>query len=225
MSIQDDAREFQMVQLFNLTVAEERGRSDIDAVLSYQGRDLPFELKSTTGRSISTVRDFGRAHIEKWRDLYWLFGFYGRGGARLKWCHYASPDGMREWIDGRATYVGPDLVLAEHAPELIGLEMVHRILGEKDAYTLEDARLVHKKQYTAVQYRDAMDLENAYSAERMLTIVRDRCRYVLERGLTLNNPKIPGSYFEGFERIEADHAIRLRELVSEWLEARNDVSG
>jgi hypothetical protein len=224
MSIQDDAREFQMVQLFNLTVAEERGRSDIDAVLSYQGHQLPFELKSTTGRSISTVRDFGRGHIEKWRELHWLFGFYEPNGTRLRWCHYASPHDMRPWIDGRAAYVGPDLVLAEHVPELIGLGTLHRILGEKRVYTLEDAQSVHKQQYTAARYREAMDLDEGYSPERMLAIVRDRCRYVLERGLTLNNPKIPGSYFDGFERIEQNHAIRLRQLVTDWLAAHNDPS-
>ncbi len=214
-----------MVQLFNLTVAEDRGRSDVDAVLTYQGAEIAFELKSTTGRSISTVRDFGKAHIDKWRNLHWLFGFYGSGGSRLRWCHYASPDDMRDWIDGRAAYVGPDLVLAERAPELINLALVHRILGEKNVYTLTDAQRVHKKQYTASQYRDAMDVEGGYSAARMLDIVRDRCRYVLERGLTLNNPKIPSSYFDGFERIVENHAIRLRELVSGWLAGRDELNG
>lgn len=218
MPVQDDAREQQMVQLFNLTVAEERGRSDIDAVLNYRGQHLPFELKSTTGHSISTVRDFGKAHIEKWRHLHWLFGFYEPGGARLKWCHYASPEDMRTWIDGRAEYVGPDLLLAEYVPELLSLDVVHRILGEKAMYSLEDAQRVHKKQYSAAEYLAAMDLEDGYSPEQMVNIIRDRCRYVLERGLTLNNPKIPGSYFDGFEKITADHAIRLRELVDNWFE-------
>ncbi len=58
-----------------------------------------------------------------------------------------------------------------------------------------------------------MDLENGYSTSRMLEILRDRCRYLIERGSTLNNPHIPGSYFQDWEQITVCHAERLRELV------------
>lgn len=47
----------------------------------------------------------------------------------------------------------------------------------------------------------------------MLEILRDRCRYLIKRGATLNNPHIPGSYFENWEKITEHHAERLRELV------------
>ncbi|CAN5120585.1 hypothetical protein BH20ACT8_BH20ACT8_09750 [soil metagenome] len=67
-------------------------------------------------------------------------------------------------------------MLAEHVPELIGLGTLHRILGEKRVYTLEDAQSVHKRQYTAARYREAMD------------------------------------------------AIRLRQLVTNWLQAQDDPS-
>ena len=53
----------------------------------------------------------------------------------------------------------------------------------------------------------------------MLEILKDRARYVIERGSTLNNPHIPASYFAGWEEIKRDHAIRLRALVREWLAA------
>jgi orotate phosphoribosyltransferase-like protein len=62
-----------------------------------------------------------------------------------------------------------------------------------------------------------MDLFQGYSSERMLSILKDRCRYLIERGSTLNNPHIPASYFRDWERITENHAQRLRELVAEAL--------
>lgn len=213
MPVQDDAREIELMRLFNLTVPEDRSRADIDAYLHLGGQRIPFELKSTTGRSISTVRDFGEDHIRKWRNLHWVFGFYDPAGQRLLYCHYASPAGMARWIEDKWAYVRPDVLLADHAPNLVTLTMLHEILGIKPVYTLADARLIHKAQHSGAEYRARMDHPDGYSPQRMLEILRDRCRYLLSRGATLNNPHIPGAYFAGWERITADHAIRLRDLV------------
>jgi hypothetical protein len=46
-------------------------------------------------------------------------------------------------------------------------------------------------------------------------MLRKRCQYVIERGSTLNNPHIPASYFVDWEKIDKNHAARLRELVVE----------
>lgn len=89
------------------------------------------------------------------------------------------------------------------------------MLSQKKLYSLEDARLLQKKQYSMQQYRDKMDMEMGYSPERMLSILQDRCQYPLKRGSTLNNPHIPASYFHGWERITTNHAQRLRELVTQ----------
>ena len=62
-----------------------------------------------------------------------------------------------------------------------------------------------------------MDIHNGYSSERMLDILRKRCRYLLERGATLNNPHIPETYFNGMEQITQNHSTRLRELVAQSL--------
>jgi hypothetical protein len=67
------------------------------------------------------------------------------------------------------------------------------------------------------EYLSAMDLEGGYSPERMLEIFRERGRYVIERGSTLNNPHIPYSYFDKWTTITEDHAVRLRELVRAWI--------
>lgn len=63
-----------------------------------------------------------------------------------------------------------------------------------------------------------MDLTSGYSPERMLSILQDRCQYLIEKGSTLNNPHIPASYFNGWEKITKNYAQRLRELVAEALQ-------
>ncbi len=214
MPVQDDARESQMVQLFNLTVPEDRRRSDIDAHLSVDGRVVNFELKSTTSKSVSTVRDFGPDHIRKWRDdLHWIFAFYHSDGIRLKYCIYASPRDMEPWIAAKELYVRPDLALADSLPAAVDAQMVVDLLGEKEVYSREDARWVMKNQWNAAQYAENADREGGYSLERMTEIMRQRGRYVILRGATLNNPHIEGGFFDRFERITEEHASTLRRLV------------
>jgi len=227
MPVQDDAREQQMVLLFNLSVPEDRQRADIDARLELQELEesLPFELKSTTGKSVSTVRDFGPQHIAKWRDLHWLFAFYSPGGNRTpRYCSYASPADMAPWIAERERYIRPDLVLAERAPQQVTEQDLVQVLGEDlDVYTSADAKAVMKMQWSAEQYRDNADLpDGGYSRARMLQVLRERCGYVIRRGATLNNPHIPGAYLGRLERIERDHAATLRRLVRAYLETRRE---
>ena len=232
MAAQDDAREREMRTLFNLTRPEEFGRADIDAVLELEGaavpsvlhgRDIPFELKSATKGTpnISTVRDFGLHYIEKWRPLHWLFGVYGQAGGELKlqYCLYGSPKQMKPWFDRMAAYIAPDVVLAETVPDLLDDGVLSAVLTPAEDFGYEDARQLMKNQYSRQDYRDAADLPGErYSREAMLTMLRERCCYVIERGSTLNNPHIPAGYFEGWERIDRNHAARLRELVVEALE-------
>ena len=229
MAAQDDAREFELRTLFNLTRPEEYGRADIDAVLELKGRAIPaalrgqtvsFELKSATGGrpTISTVRDFGLHYLEKWRKLHWLFGIYE--GRRLQYCLYGSPAAMKPWFDQMAAYIGPDVALAEHAPDFIKDSTLTAILGSRRKFTRADARRLMKNQYSAADYDAAADLPGGeYSRRAMLSMLRQRCEYVIRRGLTLNNPHIPASYFADWERITEDHAARLRELVVEALTA------
>ena len=206
-----------MIQRFNLIVPEGRARSDVDAHLAIDGLVLPFELKSTTSDSVSTVRDFGADHIAKWRrGLHWIFGFYTPDGSQLKYCIYASPLDMEPWIADKERYVLPDVILAATAPALIGPDNLVAILGEKEVYSQADARWIMKKQWNVLRYREFQDLPNGYSLERMTEILRERCRYVILRGSTLNNPHIEGSYFDRFERIVDEPAMRLRDLVRDY---------
>lgn len=219
MPVQDDERERQMLQLFNLYVPEERRRAETDAFLRLDGLELPFELKSTTTGSVSTVRDFGAEHIAKWADKHWLFGFYDIGGTKLLYCCYASPLDMAPWINEKAAYVRPDLVLAEEVPQSIDAETLVKILGEKDLYTYDEASKIMKKQWRRERYLREQDLPGGYSLERMVELLRQRCAYVISRGATLNNPHISPSYFNGWDKVVEDHAAVLRDKVRAYLAA------
>lgn len=211
-----------MVALFNLTVPPDRARSDVDARLKLPELDdsLPFELKSTTGNSVSTVRDFGPEHIAKWQDLHWLFAFYESDGTTLKYCYYASPADMHDWIADKETYIRPDMILAEHVQSLVTDETLTSVLGSGSDFSMADARLVMKNQWKAADYRANADLaEQRYSRARMVKLLQDRLAYVIRRGATLNNPHIPESYFtdKRLRQITEDHAATVRELVRAYL--------
>jgi hypothetical protein len=225
MPAQDDAREQQMLNLFNLVVPPDRTRGGLDAILDLDdgSAPIPFELKSTTSTSVATVRDFGPDHIVKWRRLHWLFAFYERDATTLRHCFYASPADMAEWITDRERYVRPDYVLAERVPRLLTRDDLVDVVGDHETYSVADARSVMKNQWSATEYRDNADLPGQrYSAERMLDLVRERCAYVIRRGATLNNPHIPGSYFNRMEPITKNHAAILRQKVAEYLQTRVD---
>lgn len=198
MTVQDDRRESELITLFQLKKPPNATRSGTDAILDFNGLIIPFELKSTTSSSVTTVRDFGLDHIKKWQGKHWLFGFYNREGTELKYCLYASPQVMAQWISEKEAYILSDYKLAQLAPELLTMDILYEILGQKEVYTSKDARSLQKKQYTTQQYREKMDLTQGYSPERMLSILKDRCRYLIERGSTLNNPHILASYFQGW---------------------------
>jgi len=92
-------------------------------------------------------------------------------------------------------------------------------MGGGEDFGYENAKLLLKNQLNRQGYREAADLSGErYSREAMLEILQARCRYVIERGSTLNNPHISSNYFKGWEKIEKNHAARLRELVVGALE-------
>jgi hypothetical protein len=124
---------------------------------------------------------------------------------------------MSPWIEQIWSYIEPDFRIAEICSGFCNLEALHHVVGAKELYTLEDAKKLHKKQYTAKKYLDAMDLKDGYSPARMLEIFKDRVRYVIERGSTLNNPHIQASYFNNQPDIKEEHAETLRKLIRNWL--------
>lgn len=222
MPAQDDARENQLIDLFNLYREENRSRHGTDAILKIDRNTLiKFELKSVTVEkgSLSTVRDLGRDHIDKWRDTHWIVAFYDKSG-KLSRCKYASPDDMQPWIEKIWNYVEADFRMADLVPDTVTLREMQGIVGMKEKYTRDDAKRLHKNQYSAAQYKELMDLDDGYSPEQMLGIFRDRVRYLLLRGSTLNNPHIPASYFNHHPDITREYAATLRKLVKAWIKDR-----
>lgn len=218
MPVQDDVREQQMVNLFNLTVPEDRSRADIDAHLLIDGHRIDFELKSTTSTNVSTVRDFGPAHIRRWRKgLHWIFAFYDRTGTKLHHCIYASPADMEPWIAKKEEYIKPDVLLADSLPGRIDEGMVVSLFGEADSYTPAQARSIMKGQWGAADYLEHRDVPGGYSLTMMTEILRLRARYVIERGSTLNNPHIEKGFFTHLDKITSEHAATLREKVRAYL--------
>jgi hypothetical protein len=122
---------------------------------------------------------------------------------------------MSKWINEKREYIRPDFELAKIAPDNLKETHLFQILGKKEVYSISDAKKLNKRQFTIVKYKELMDLENGYSTARMLEILKFRCKYLIERGSTLNNPHIPASYFNGWERITENHAQRLKELVNQ----------
>lgn len=220
MSVQDDVRENELIQLFGLRKAD-MSRIGVDAVLDHPtAGEIPFELKSTTTGSVTTVRDFGPDHIKKWNGKHWLIGVYEKGVAnpQMRYATYSSPSQMAHWIETKRLYIQPDFDLAEIAPEYLTFDDLSSVLGEKETYDYEDAKRLHKNQYSRQQYIESADLSDGrYSREAMLEILKERCAYLIRRGSTLNNPHIPKSYFRDFERITENHSQCLRRLVDEYL--------
>lgn len=226
MPAQDDARERQMLWMFNLRVPDDRTRGGLDALLDLEGHPspIPFELKSTTSNSVSTVRDFGPEHISKWRHLHWLFAFYERDAETLRYCYYASPADMSDWIKDKQDYVRPDYVLAQQAPQKISDGDLDMVVGKGQKFTRDDARRIMKNQWSAEEYSTHADLpDGGYSRKAMLILLRERCEYVIRRGATLNNPHIPETYLsDRVEPITKDHAATIRKLVQQYITSRAD---
>ena len=199
-------------------------RSGIDAYFDFVvgGRRyaVPVELKSTTVGSVSTARDVGPEHIEKWRSRVWLVGFYDSDGVTLKRMLALGPDDMEPWISRIERYIAPDFLLGERAAKKLGIDDLHIVCGEKSAYTLKDAQALYKRQWSKSGYLSQMDLQDGYSPQhraparsrgppqmdlqdgyspqQLLQILRLRARYLNDRGATLNNPHIPKRFFATF---------------------------
>ena len=121
---------------------------------------------------------------------------------------------MAPWIEDKWQYIKPDVEIADLLASRAHMDDMYAILGEREKYSLDDARALHKLQYSKAQYIALMDLPLGYSPAQMLEIYRDRVRYLILRGSTLNNPHIPGSYFSDWHtQIGEDHAASLRTFV------------
>ena len=217
MRVQDERRELAQIELFELSKPEGEGRSGIDAILLLDGVEIPFELKTMTDKSVTTARDFGNNHIEKWRGKHYLISKFSKSGAAIEYTVYGGPIALEPWLKKKEDYIKPDYILSAIVPKKLTLKEMFQIVGEKELYTFDDAKNIQKQQYKKEEYVKMMDLSDGYSQQRMLQIIQDRCRYILERGSTLNNPHISLKVIENWPKITDNHGEKLRELVRGYL--------
>jgi hypothetical protein len=229
MPVQDDERERELVRLFNLHWDPSHQRSGVDATLdvTVEGRRIRFEVevKSTTGQTVSTARDVGMEHIQRWRRMLFVIGFYGREARRpeLLRALCLTPIDMEPWIASVESRILLDFRIAQRASRRLGLDDLFEVCGEQATYSLEDAKRLHKQQWSAEQYAAALDLavgdERRLSPRSMLEILRLRSRYIAERGATLNNPHITKAHLDRFadsdRRVAAhDSASAIRRIAA-----------
>lgn len=208
MPVQDDERERELVRMFNLNWDPAHQRAGVDALLNIDvdGRPCQFdvEVKSSTNTTVSTARDVGMEHIKRWRSMLFVIGFYSRESRRpeLQHCLCLTPVDMEPWISSIEAKILVDFRLAIKAARRLVLEDLYDVCGKKDSYTLENAKQLHKQQWTAGEYEAALDLQIngtlGISPNKMLDILQLRSRYIAERGATLNNPHITKTHLDTF---------------------------
>lgn len=210
MTVQDDERERELSALFGLEWDATHERHGVDAVLpdivvdgvTYQ---FDVEVKSSTEVDIGTARDFGMAHIRRWRTMFFVFGFYSkvRGRPELQSSLVLTPIDMEPWLAKKEAQMLIDFKLAERVPLNLQLNDLFAVCEEQATYSIADAKKLHKQQYSAAQYAAAPDLTDAegvpvISQAKMLHILRERALYVAQRGATVNNPHITKTFLRTF---------------------------
>lgn len=208
MPVQDDERERELVRMFNLEWNPAHQRAGVDALLEVvvDGRTCRFEVevKSSTGTTVSTARDVGMDHIQKWRRKLFVIGFYSKEARRpeLQHCLCLTPLDMEPWIAAIEAKILIDFKLALLASHRLELSDLFDVCGEQPNYSLKDAKKLHKQQWTSDEYAAAQDIEvggqRKISQTKMLEILRLRSKYIAERGATLNNPHITKTHLETF---------------------------
>lgn len=233
MTVQDDERERELSALFGLDWNAAHERHGVDALLpdiSVDGVTYQFEVevKSSTALDIGTARDFGMAHIERWRKMFFIFGFYSKERRpELQRSLCLTPVDMEPWLAGKEAQILIDYKLAARVPHHLQLEDLFAVCEEKATYSIEDAKKLHKQQYSAAQYAAAADVMEdgvaRISQANMLQILKERALYVAQRGATVNNPHITKTYLTPFlgtnreiiGRINC--AARMRAIAEEFI--------
>lgn len=212
MAFQDDEREIEIRTLFGLSEPENRSRQDTDGILKVNDKVIEFELKSTIeNSSVTTARDVGFNHLEKWKTKHWIVGIYKKN--KLEYAVYMPPSVLLPWIEEKEEYIRVDYKLAEIIHSKLSLNEMYTLVGKKKNYTYEDARKLHKNQLRKDQYLQMMDIEDGYSPQKMLSLLHQRINYLMLRGYTLNNPHIPNKYIKLGYKIEKNYKSELKKLI------------
>ncbi|MEJ7137053.1 hypothetical protein [Amphibiibacter pelophylacis] len=136
--------------------------------------------------------------------MLFVIGFYSRDRHRpeLQHCLCLTPMDLEPWIASIEEKIAIDFHLSKLASRRLTLDDLHEVCGEKSSYTLAEAKRLHRQQWSAQQYTEALDVqvddEARLSPAGMLNLLQLRSRYIAERGATLNNPHITSSVLRPF---------------------------
>jgi hypothetical protein len=167
-------------------------------------------------------------HIQKWRRKLFVIGFYSRGARRpeLQHCLCLTPVDMEPWIASIESKMLIDFKLALRASRRLELGDLYEICGLQETYSLEDAKRLHKQQWTAEEYIAALDTNvdglQRISSTKMLDILRLRSKYIAERGATLNNPHITKTHLDTFSKTDRvvsgpNWAAGIRQIATDFV--------
>ena len=168
-------------------------------------------------------------HIRKWRRKLFVIGFYSKtpGRPELQRCICLTPVDMEPWIASIESKILIDFKLAKAASRNLDLTDLFEVCGERESYSLQDAKRLHKNQWTAAQYEQAMDVTGTHktlrmSPAKMLEILKLRAKYIAERGATLNNPHITKAHLENYRNTDREFsgsnwAQKIRALVKKFI--------
>jgi len=206
VNVQDDTREEEIRTLAGLEKIG--GRTDVDAHLTDYPEygNIPFELKSSTGKSVSTGRDVGHDHLTKWDSIDWLVGFYIEVNNELSLSElYHFGPGDLDWFKEKISYIEADYVLLDLISQSVDDSFVTRIFGDDDEFDVKIVKkfLKQQKMYPSGErlkvgmIQEMADLPSGiFSRSAMVQVVKERAKYLVHRGGTLNNPHIPKSKIE-----------------------------
>lgn len=212
MAFQDDARELELIKIFNLKKPDNAARHGTDAVIKVGTKNIEFELKSAPdGKSVTTARDVGFDHLTKWKTRHWIVGIYKNG--KFSYAYYMPPRVLKGWIKSKEEYILNDYKLSEILKTRLTINDLYLLIGNKKQYSYEDAKKIQKLQYNKKKYNDLMDIKNGYSPKRMLEILQDRAEYLIQRGYTLNNPHIPVSVVQSGHKITKNFPKELLKFL------------
>ncbi|TFF55872.1 hypothetical protein EIC84_22110 [Comamonas sp. A23] len=160
--------------------------------------------------------------------MIFVIGFYSKEARRpeLQYCLCLTPVDMEPWIASIEEKISIDFKLAVWASRRLVLADLYEVCGTQDSYSIEDAKRLHKQQWTAEEYQAALDLvvegEPRISPNKMLEILQLRLSYIAQRGATLNNPHITKTFLRNFENTNrvvkgANWAAGVRAIAEEFV--------
>jgi hypothetical protein len=232
MPVQDDERERELVRVFNLDWDPAHQRAGVDAMLDVEvdGQTYRFEVevKSSTGTTVSTARDVGMDHILKWRRKLFVIGFYSKEARRpeLRHCLCLTPVDMEPWIASIEQKILIDFKLSRLASRRLVLDDLFEVCGQQEHYSVDDAKRLHKQQWSAQEYAAAQDTvvgnERRISRAKMMEILQLRLKYIAERGATLNNPHVTKAHLDSFTGTDRvvngpNWASRVRQIAIDFV--------